>query len=347
MEKFKKFGLDIQSVLDLRKKFVKVCSDMLNIGTNELVWSSVVAPSLLISLILSREFEKSEKRIIYANCLVDLCHLYFALIDRILDNQITSKNEIEKYKKTSEIFRCCYRQILDNASNQGLVNKELVKFFKNFFDNLINYSKRKVYKKDDEIKAKNMYDGIFLRKKTEKSIVKEIIEVHKTKFGNFFRGMGYFLFKFFNLNYENNRAYFDLFYNIGMLAQLLDDLRDFFWQDIDIKQPNIVLALLFQKTWKIEGKKLIKQINDRKMVKNDSINEFKLWLDKMRQGEISVYDFYKINFPKTYHYINKIVEQYQNKIHSCLKELKIQNITSTEIVEVYGVIIPLVKKLSP
>jgi len=346
LKKFEKISEDIHALLELRNKFVEICAKELNYDPKDLVWSDIIAPSLILSLILSEDFEKSEKKRIFANSLIDLCHLFFALKDRIKDQQISEKKEIEKYERTSKVFRCTFQRILNAASSDNLINKKLLDFFKNFFDNLIRYAKKKVYKKDDEIKISNLYTNLKEVKKSNFFTISEILEVHKTKFGNFFRGMGYFLFKFYGLNLSNNRAYFDLFFNIGMLAQLVDDLRDFFWQDIDIEQPNIVLAILIHECWETDGEKFRKLLKNRNNSDNKIVKELDEQLNKMRLGKISVFEFYHQNFPLIHQFIEILVQKYRNNIDNCLKELNINKITTDEIIEIYGVIIPLVKKWS-
>ncbi len=345
LNKFNKFGEEIKSILKLRNKFVQHCSQKLKIKPDQLIWSSVIAPSLLMSLILSNEFKKNQDKRIHANCLIDLCHLYFALNDRIKDKQVTTQAEIKKHENTARVFRCVYDEILDDSKNQGMISKDQSVFFKNFFENLLRHAKKKVYPKDEEIKVKNLTKKIVNEELSGIFNVKEILEVHETKFGNFFRGMGYYLFKFLSLNFENNRAYFDLFFNIGMLAQLVDDLRDFFWQDIEIEQPNMVAALLVHETWDVEGKKLKNLLMLKNERDNDQIKRINASLHELRHGNITVYEFYERNFPETYKFIKNLTEKYETNIKKCLEELKIDQLTANEIVDVYGVIIPFIKSI--
>lgn len=345
LKKFERFGEEIRLILKLRNEFVHICSEEFHYNKEELVWKSVIAPSLIISLILSNEFENIRKKRIYGNCLVDLCHLFFALKDRIRDHQVSIENEIEKYDKTAEIFRCCFQRILGKACSEGLVSEKIKDFFILFFDNLIRYAKKTVYTKEEEVKVDNLINNIYIENISQIFTLKDIFEVHKTKFGNFFRGMGYFLFRFYDLKIKNKRAYFDLFYNIGMLAQLVDDLRDFFWQDIDIEQPNIAMALIVHETWNYEGEKFTNLLKNRNNLESNLLNQFEKSLNQMRRGEITLYNFYGKNFPKTYQKINKIIQNYKSKISFCLNELNISRIKAEDIVNLYGIIIPLIIKL--
>lgn len=345
LKKFDKFGNEIRSILKLRNEFVQICSQELHYNEKKLVWSSVNAPSLIMSLILSYEFESFQKKRIYANCLVDLCHLFFALKDRVRDRQVTVQNEIEKYEKTAEILRCCFKKILSSAYSEGLITENIKNFFVPFLDNLTRYANRVVYLKEEGVKVENLVDNILNENRSHIFTPKDIFNLHKTQFGNFFRGMGYFLFKFYDLNLKNNRAYFDLFYNIGMLAQLVDDLRDLFWEDIEIEQPNIVIALLVHETWNSEGEKFTRLLKDRNNLKYNLIYKFEKSLNKMRWGEITLYNFYNQYFPKTYRFIDQIIQNYKNKIGFSLKELNMSRVTAEDIIEIYGIIIPLLKKL--
>ncbi|MFX0132841.1 MAG: class 1 isoprenoid biosynthesis enzyme [Candidatus Hodarchaeota archaeon] len=345
LKKFSKYGTEIKSILNLRNKFVQECIQDFQISKKDVVWSSVVAPSLIISLILSSEFEKNEKKRIYANCLVDLFHLFFALEDRIRDRQVTTKKEIGQYRNTKNVFRCTFKKILGDAYNEGLISEKMKTFFESFFDNLNRYAERVVYPKDESVKTERLIDKMVSGKISNLFTNNDIIEVHKTKFGNFFRGMGYFLFKFYNLNFENNKAYFDLFYNIGMLAQLVDDLRDLFWQDIEIEQPNIAMALIIHENWNEDGKKFISLINNKKNLNSSLIKQLKSRMYEMREGKINIYDFYRLIFPNTYKSINNMVQNFKENIEYCLKKLDIKEVKAEEIVEIYGILIAFIKAL--
>ena len=345
LKKFNKYGKDIEHILKLRNKFVQDCIQDFKITNKDIVWSFVIAPSLIISLILSNEFEKNEKKRIYANCLVDLFHLFFALEDRIRDKQITNKKEIKRYKTTKKVFRCTFRKILKNSFDEGLISEKIKDFLESFFDNLNRYAERVVYPKDESVKIENLTDKIVNEKITDFFSSKDIIEVHKTKFGNFFRGMAYFLFKFYDLNIENKRAYFDLFLYIGMLAQLVDDLRDLFWQDIEIEQPNIVMALILDENLMEDRKKFIEIIKNKDNVNSDLIKELENGLIKLRKGEINIFNFYQFLFPNTYQIINRMVKNIEENIAFCLESLNIREINVEEILEIYGFIIPFIKAL--
>ncbi|NVM03209.1 MAG: hypothetical protein HWN67_12785 [Candidatus Helarchaeota archaeon] len=345
LKKFNKYGAEIKSILKLRNKFGQLCIQDFQLSKKDVVWSSVIAPSLIISLILSNEFEKNEKKRIFANCLVDLCHLFFALEDRIRDRQVTKENEIEKYQNTKKVFRCTFGKILKNAYSEGLISEKMRIFFESFLDNLNRYAERVVYPKDESVKIESLIDRIVTEKISDLFTSNDIIEVHKTKFGNFFRGMGYFLYRFFSLNFKNKKAYFDLFFNIGMLAQLIDDLRDLFWQDIEIEQPNIVMALVLNENWNTEGKKLINLIKNKNNLNSNLIKQLENSLNEMRKGKISIFDFYRFTFPNTYQSINGMVQNIKENIKLCLKSLDIKGVKAEEIVEIYGILIAFIKKL--
>ncbi len=345
LKKYNKYGIEIISILKLRNKFVQQCIQDFQISKTGIVWSSLIAPSLIISLILSREFEQNEKKRIYANCLVDLCHLFFALEDRIRDQQVTKQNEIERYENTKRVFKCTFRKILNNSYSEDLISEKMRNFFEPFLDNLNRYAERVVYPKDESVKVENLIDRIVTEKISGLFTSNDIIEVHKTKFGNFFRGMGYFLYKFYELNFKNKKAYFDLFFYIGMLAQLVDDLRDLFWQDIEIEQPNIVMALVLHENWNTEGPKFINLIKNKNNQNYNLINELENNIKKVRKGEISIFDFYGLIFPNTYQSITKIVQNIKENIKSSLKSLDIKIINAEEIVEIYGFIIAYIKNM--